>query len=1029
MEEIVMLFNKLVIISSMFVLFLFTGNPLDAATYYVSTTGNDTTGNGSIDTPWQTINKGQSMLAPGDILLVRGGRYCESVTLTKNGAVGNPITIKAYPNEIPILDGTESVTGWEQCTANETFLTVQGVINPNYANIYKVKIHSSKLPKDINKFMLFENGIHSRIARWPNQTVGYGIDMTLFNSVAPEAYGQKNYLLDSTRLTQADNYWVGAWIDILSHAANAWIIRRTIASNSQSAHTITFDTPLTSAISYGTTPDSYCIVNHPHTLDSVGEFAHTMTVNAEGYYTFYLWPIETDNLTANITTPLKTYGFDKYNANYITIDGFKFLGYTLDGVNFTKNAPYGAQGLVVRNCTIEDCGGCGIRFSGADNSTIEYCSISRVGSRGVLMNDGTNCKIQYCDINDTGSSNASFYTMTYSQLIGNTFRGCVGAHGNGSACYINCDKILIASNYYPSANLALQDIKNVIIYANVFDYEEMYSSIVATWSDSSGRTQEYQMYLHNTILGSQNNNSLGLKGQISSPFPQNYVINNIIDGCNSWDENQVLDMSYNFYTGYGWRQSIKYNWVLGAGEIDGRNLKLNQIFTNPGQVNGGDYTLTANSPAICTGKNIMPILIATGVIDPKNDNNSWFPGFDFTKDKAGNPWKSTPSMGAYEYTGISTKTSTEYTLNVQTRNCSVTKTPDKTSYESGEEVILTVKPLTGYHFSTWSGDASGTDASITITMDSNNTVSAICIPNPTEGQVFHAPLDDGSGTTVTDANNIQTGNLIGGPLWGVEWRDEDWLGFNQSTQAITIPTMGMSPQTGTIAVWVEPKDFSGMKFIFGHVLNNANRLSLYTVAGSLAVGLGANATLKTNIANLSLNQPVHLALSWNGTAYAVYVNGVQKAAGTFGGLTALNTFIDIGNYGDPVFRSLGFAGNIDDIRTYNRALAAEEIDALFYTHDVRQGKELQFTVNAVNAQGIPIVYQAAAMPAGANFNAATQSVTWTPWHNQLGLHTFRFTAAGQAEKLVTVEVHPAEETSYYSQFYNYCRESGQIIRN
>jgi len=354
-----------------------------------------------------------------------------------------------------------------------------------------------------------------------------------------------------------------------------------------------------------------------------------------------------------------------------------------------------------------------------------------------------------------------------------------------------------------------------------------------------------------------------------------------------------------------------------------------------------------------------------------------------------------------------------YNLTVNTKDCSVNRTPNKTNYASGEKVTLTAQPLTGYRFSTWTGEASGTDASITITMDSNKTVTAICEPNPTEGQVLHAPLDDGSGTTITDANHLQAGNLIGGSLWGAEWRDEDWLGFNQSTQAITIPTMGMSPQAGTVAVWVEPTDFSGMKFIFGHVLNNGNRLSLYTVAGSLAVGLGANATLKTNITPLPLNQPVHLALSWEATAYTVYVNGVQKAAGTFGGLTALNTFIDIGNYGDPAFRSLGFAGKIDDIRTYNRALAAEEIDALYLTQDVRQGKELKFTVNAVNAQGIPIVYQAATMPSGASFDAATQLVKWTPWHNQLGLHTFRFTSAGQTEKVVTVEVHPSSMTSWY----------------
>lgn len=282
------------------------------------------------------------------------------------------------------------------------------------------------------------------------------------------------------------------------------------------------------------------------------------------------------------------------------------------------------------------------------------------------------------------------------------------------------------------------------------------------------------------------------------------------------------------------------------------------------------------------------------------------------------------------------------------------------------------------------------------------------------GQILNFLLDDNYGTTVTDVNSLQTGSLIGGPLWGTGWRDEDWLIFNHSAQAITIPTMGMSPQAGTIAVWVTPTDFSGMKFIFGHVFNNTNRLSLYTVADSLAVGLGSKATLKTNITTLPLGQPVHLALSWDGKAYAVYVNGEQKTAGTFSGLTALNTFIDIGNYGNPASRTLGFAGKIDDIRIFNRALSAEEIDTLYLTHNVRQGKQLQFTVNAVNDQGIPIVYQAAAMPAGASFDTATQLVTWTPWYNQLGPYTFRFTAAGQADKVVRVEVHPSSLHRWYT---------------
>lgn len=346
---------------------------------------------------------------------------------------------------------------------------------------------------------------------------------------------------------------------------------------------------------------------------------------------------------------------------------------------------------------------------------------------------------------------------------------------------------------------------------------------------------------------------------------------------------------------------------------------------------------------------------------------------------------------------------------------SIMITPSKNYYTRGDIVTLEATASKGYKFSHWSGDISGTTNPYSLNMNCHKVITANFIPiSPTEGQVFHAPLDDNSGTTVTDANSLQTGSLINGPLWGTGWRDEDWLTFNQSSQAITIPTMGMSPQAGTIAVWVTPTDFSGMKFIFGHTLNNTNRLSLYTAAGSLAVGLGSKATLKTNITTLPLGQPVHLALSWNGKTYTVYVNGEASDTGIFSGLTALNTFIDIGNYGNPAYRTLGFIGKIDDIRTYNRDLTAEEINALYLTHNIRQGKQLQFTVNAVNPQGIPIIYQAESMPVGASFDPATQLVTWTPWYNQLGLYTFRFTAAGQTDKVVRVEVHPSSLHRWYT---------------
>jgi parallel beta-helix repeat protein len=71
---------------------------------YVSVTGNDANP-GTLESPFKTITKGASVLRPGDTLFVRNGTYGEALTVAVSGTVSAPITIAAYPNEKPIIDG------------------------------------------------------------------------------------------------------------------------------------------------------------------------------------------------------------------------------------------------------------------------------------------------------------------------------------------------------------------------------------------------------------------------------------------------------------------------------------------------------------------------------------------------------------------------------------------------------------------------------------------------------------------------------------------------------------------------------------------------------------------------------------------------------------------------------------------------------------------------------------------------------------------------------------------------------------
>jgi parallel beta-helix repeat protein len=76
-----------------------------ASTYYVSPTGNDIY-NGSISTPFNTIQKAANTVKAGDAVYVRAGTYNERVVLTRSGTPGNYITFQNYPGETVTLDGT-----------------------------------------------------------------------------------------------------------------------------------------------------------------------------------------------------------------------------------------------------------------------------------------------------------------------------------------------------------------------------------------------------------------------------------------------------------------------------------------------------------------------------------------------------------------------------------------------------------------------------------------------------------------------------------------------------------------------------------------------------------------------------------------------------------------------------------------------------------------------------------------------------------------------------------------------------------
>lgn len=89
------------------------------ATYYISTSGNDTTGDGSSGLPWLTISKAHSSAASGDTIIVKSSASTYSFvnqTFTKSLTIQGESTTPSNQ----VFDGAAASVRWSTSTASIT---------------------------------------------------------------------------------------------------------------------------------------------------------------------------------------------------------------------------------------------------------------------------------------------------------------------------------------------------------------------------------------------------------------------------------------------------------------------------------------------------------------------------------------------------------------------------------------------------------------------------------------------------------------------------------------------------------------------------------------------------------------------------------------------------------------------------------------------------------------------------------------------------------------------------------------------
>lgn len=201
---------------------------------------------------------------------------------------------------------------------------------------------------------------------------------------------------------------------------------------------------------------------------------------------------------------------------------------------------------------------------------------------------------------------------------------------------------------------------------------------------------------------------------------------------------------------------------------------------------------------------------------------------------------------------------------------------------------------------------------------------AINVFNSANGLVAAYSFDEGNGNTVADA----TGNNNTGTLNNANWIAGVFgnaLSFNGTNSVVTANDSASLDLTGamTVMAWVYPTASGGVRNIL-----YKDSLSYYLVNGtteSTAPGVGGSfATPLYGPAPLPLNTWSHVAGTFDGSTIALYVNGVQVATrGETGPITVGFGALMIG--GNASTPNRHFAGRIDELRIYNRALGQSEI--------------------------------------------------------------------------------------------------------
>jgi fibronectin type 3 domain-containing protein len=219
-------------------------------------------------------------------------------------------------------------------------------------------------------------------------------------------------------------------------------------------------------------------------------------------------------------------------------------------------------------------------------------------------------------------------------------------------------------------------------------------------------------------------------------------------------------------------------------------------------------------------------------------------------------------------------------------------------------------------------DAAGNSAQSSVTVVVSNTSQT------PSGLVAAYGFNEGGGVQVTDASGQGNTGTISSATWVTAGKFGAALSFNGTSSWVTVAdAASLDLTTGmTIEAWVNPVADTGWRSV---VLKESAAGLAYSLYSSNNAALPAavvhvnNDITVNGTAALALSTWTHLAITFDGLRLRLFANGVQVSTKIANGAASVtNGALRIG--GNAVWGEY-FKGSIDEVRIYNRALSAAEI--------------------------------------------------------------------------------------------------------